>query len=588
LALFQQAKTGKPSIENLKLRSDSQQFQETWNVLVILQLVAENNVHNAVHALLKLDRRSTRFPELATLRPALLTLAGQQAFNEGELECSEQFWQLFLKEQPFHPQLAVNLIKVLDINESYQELQRLITRLIKWLEQDFKQHPQDWPEHRRKETLAYAHCRLADTWVAMGRRRTGIGELKAAERIYPQSPEVKGRYGLLAVLEKQDQEAIRLLTQALEEGCRSKEVYSVLIDTWKKLGNSEAALEARRRFGKKFGDANPEADVEVLPWVNALSTKNYSFFSGMIQKGGETDPALRACRLFVDAVQGEPTASGKVSLDQRQLVQRWDQLLNGLSAKEQIPTLQAIALSLLLFAKREKGIAALINQYLLKLFELGAQQPTAREAHLVILALKERDAKKLQVPLQSYLATMPQPGNALAEIQLQLRRYAQIIQQNQMLSSYIEDALKREPQNPLLLLAKATTFPAHSAQYEQFQQQGFEIARRLQDAKALKAFRAEQEFLETEEVREFLPDPANLENFSMGDMDRLLEGFIRRMFGKNIPPAELKRMLPELKQMMLDEIMDFGEEEEEEEFGFGFPFGGLPFDAPPRSRRRRR
>jgi len=70
--------------------------------------------------------------------------------------------------------------------------------------------------------------------------------------------------------EKYD-EATRLLTQALEEGCRTREVYIVLIDTWKKLGNSEAAAETRRRFGKTFGDLNPEADVE-LPWVDALST----------------------------------------------------------------------------------------------------------------------------------------------------------------------------------------------------------------------------------------------------------------------------------------------------------------------------
>jgi len=40
-------------------------------------------------------------------------------------------------EKDFNPQLAVNLMKVLELNGDYQELQRLLTRIIKWLEQDF-------------------------------------------------------------------------------------------------------------------------------------------------------------------------------------------------------------------------------------------------------------------------------------------------------------------------------------------------------------------------------------------------------------------------------------------------------------------
>ncbi|QZZ20463.1 hypothetical protein J5X98_25030 [Leptothermofonsia sichuanensis E412] len=81
---------------------------------------------------------------------------------ESEMDCAVGFWQQLQKEQPFDPQLSVNLMKALDLNQDYQELQRLLTRIIKWLEQDFRQNPQNWPEARRKEALVYAHCRLAD------------------------------------------------------------------------------------------------------------------------------------------------------------------------------------------------------------------------------------------------------------------------------------------------------------------------------------------------------------------------------------------------------------------------------------------
>ena len=400
-ALLQQGKTGE-SVQQMLFNKVNPAFKEMAEVIHILSLLEnldKNDFHEAAHAMLKLDRCSTQFPEVATLRPALLTLAGEQSMTQGEVNCAAEFWQLLQQEQPFEPQVAVNLMKVLDLNEDYQALQRLLTRIIKWLEQEFKQHPQNWSDDRRKMTLSYAHCRLADTWMALDKQRAALGELQTAERIDARSPEAIGRRGLIAVLEERYDDATQLLTQALEGGCRTEEIYSVLVDTLKTLGNSAAALETRRRFGKKFGDLNPEADIEVLPWVEALSTRSYPIFSHLIQAGSELDPPVRACQIFVEAIEGEPNSGGNVSLNQSQAILQWEALLQGLSAPQVQPvvqtvvqTVEAIALSLLLFAKREKGIAALITQYMVKLYELGEQQPTARAAHLVVLALKERDS----------------------------------------------------------------------------------------------------------------------------------------------------------------------------------------------------
>ncbi len=575
LALLQKIRTGNPSLESMRLSQNGQISTEMLNVIGMLESIEENNLHDAAHILLRMDRRSNQFPELATLRPILLTMAGQQAMSQGGIACASKFWQLVQREQPFNPQQAVNLIKVLDLNEDYQELQQLITRLLKWLEEQIKQHPQDWPEERRKTTLSYGHCRLFDTWMAMGRIRTAIGSLQTAERIWSDSPEVKGRRGLVAELENRYEEASQLLTQALEEGSRSADVYYVLTEIWEKLGNLEALQEVRRRFGKKFGDLNPETSVEVLPWVDALSTRSYPFFSRLVKGASQNDPALRACQIFVEAVQSETKTGAKIILNQPQATQKWDALLQGLEPKDRVFPLQAIALCLQLFAKREKGLAALITQYMLKLFDLGTEQPAAREAHLVILALKERDHKKLQPAFQSYLRTMPQPGNALALIQLQVRRYTQTIIQEAVLRSFIEDALSQEPQNPLLLLAKATTYPSNSPKYEEFRQQGFEIARRLQDAKALQAFREEQACLEARDAQRIFPSLERFDDLDMEDMDDFLDAMIRNMFGGKVPAAELKRMLPELKRMMMNNLPDFEEEEEEDERGFGFPFGFL-------------
>ena len=220
--------------------------------------------------------------------------------------------------------------------------------------------------------------------------------------------------------------------------------------------------------------------------------------------------------------------------------------------------MQAIALSIQLFAKREKGIAALISQYQQKLIKLSEEHPEARVANIVVLAVKENSPKKLEIPVRSYLDTMPQPGNALANIQLQSRRFGEI----KTLIPFLDEALRREPQNPLLLLARATTYDVDHPNYEQLKQQGFELARRLQDAKALQAFREEQAFLNDRETQSSMPDSDNLD---MSDMDDLLERMLKKLFGDKMSPAEFERMLPELRQRMLNSMANSEEDEEEEE-----------------------
>jgi len=77
LALLQQLETGHPPLEQMQFSLNSGFPAEVVDVLSILELI-NSNPHDAAHALLKLERRASKFPELVALRPALLTLAGQQ------------------------------------------------------------------------------------------------------------------------------------------------------------------------------------------------------------------------------------------------------------------------------------------------------------------------------------------------------------------------------------------------------------------------------------------------------------------------------------------------------------------------------
>ena len=574
LAIFQHGRTEQKPFQFINSRTTvDKNSQQALAILRMLQLIDQGNHHDAAHLLLKMERRSPRFPELESLRPLLLTLAGQQALNQGEPSCAELFWQPLLTEQPFNPQLAINLLEVFDANDHDQERSRLLTRFLKWLEQEAKQNPQEWPAQRLKLTQAHLHCWMADAYIAIDRDRAALGSVQQAERICPTSPEVLGRKGLIEAGDENYDEAIALLTQALENGCRYEEVYIMLLHCWKILDNKQAFNEARRKFGKHFGDLNLELEVETLPWVDALSTLSYPLFSRFVKTEDPTNPPIRACQIFVNAVQSPPNSGGRVSLDQKAAVEAWDNLLQRLAGEEQISVLQAIALSIQLFAKREKGIAALLSQYQQKLINLSIEYPEARVANLVILAVKENSPKKLELPVRFYLDTMPQPGSALANIQLQARRFGEIT----TLVPFLDEALRREPQNPLLLLARATTYQVDHPNYEQLKQQGFELARRLQDAKALQAFREEQAFVNDRETQSAMPDADEFDNLDMSDMNDLLEGMIKKLFGNKMSPAEFERVLPELKKMMLNNMPDFSgdeddEDDEDEEDGIDLDF----------------
>jgi tetratricopeptide (TPR) repeat protein len=515
---------------------------DRFNTLEMLHHIENRDYHEAAHCLLKLSPE--RQQSLESLRPTLLTLAGHQAFTQGEGKCAELFWEPLLKEKPFNPQIAVNLAQVTAMNGDFEGEQRVVNQLIKWIQADAKQHPENWPDDRLNLTLAEAHCKLADTWMALQRSRNAQSAVQQAARLAPHSPEVLGRQGLAAALDERPDQAIALLTQALEGGCRFGEAYQMLLTCHREAGNIQAVNQTRQRFGKQFGDLNAETEVE--PWLAVLSMENYPAFAKLMHEHDENEaPPLLACHIFTELVQGVPTASsGRIALRQEAAVKAWDALLKRVPPEEQIQVNQAIAICLQRYAKREKGLVALVNRYIAQVAALSQDYPAAQATHLVLLAVKKTTSDRLEKPLKIHLDTMPQPGIALAELQLQARRFAL----TQSLRPAIQAALAREPQNPLLLLAMATTYSASSQPYEQYRQQGFELARRLQDSKALQAFRDEEALLELRQVQDLLPDVADLEDMSERDVDRLLESMIRSMLGNKVPKAELERMIPQLKR----------------------------------------
>ncbi len=596
LIMAQVVATGKSLSEALDLDEIESPQCEAALILEMLSLIEEGNIHEAGHRAEEVDSPCDAFPELDALYRPLMLLAGEQAIKDNQPECAENFWSEVVNQPSFDPKLAVNLLPILRDEGSYHERLDILCQLQKWLKQDAKQNPSGWPDSRLNPTLAKLHCMLADDYMATGQYQKGLRALKEAERLCPEAPDVIGRQGLRARMNGHHREAIPLLTKALEVGCRHDEVYIALLESLESFGEDDARKEIRRRFGKHFGDLSVDLEIDTPAWIDALSSRKYRVFEQLTRAGARDakESALQACRIFVKAAEDDPNTNERVTLDQTTAVKQWDQLLQKLTPKDKVPVLQAIFLSIQLFAKRKKGIAALQTQYQQQLFALAEQEPSARAAHIVLVVVKGLKPDRLKLAVGFYLQTVDQPGTALAQIQLQARRFAQ----TDAMRPLIDEAIKREPQNPQLFLAKATTFPAESPAYEKFKEQGFELARRLQDAPALKAFREEEAF---QNGLAMPMPPALSELFDFVgpgglDMENLLQRLAQEFLGENVPPEVMERMLPEFERMMAGEGPDFDLDEDFDEgdffdfdpFTFSPPFGKPPSRSKKTSKRRRR
>ena len=137
---------------------------------------------------------------------------------------------------------------------------------------------------------------------------------------------------------------------------------------------------------------------------------------------------------------------------------------------------------------------------------------------------------------------------------------------------------KQEPQNPLLLLAQGDVpSPQVAPIPDLLRPRGFELARRLQDAEALQAYREEDWFQAQQLTSHIMGDQiANLGDPSQLDMIDVLQRMAREAFGMDVPPEVIAQMLPELEAQM-----GYDDDYDEDEFDPFFP----PLPPPRRSKK---
>ncbi|MBE9068622.1 hypothetical protein IQ260_18415 [Leptolyngbya cf. ectocarpi LEGE 11479] len=530
-------------------------------VLEILRMIDNDEVYDAAHLFLNTLKEATaEFPLLQALHDPLMTLAGAAAMRLGEPEYAEVFWSRLLSSNLKDPQIAIHLRQAMFESGADQAAIGVVKQLMQWVEAQTT-----WSEQQRQAILTHLYCWKCDHLINLKKLGQAEQALKPAIKMAPDSPSIIGRQGLLAAKRKHYKQAIPLLTQALKGGSSFVNIYDELISCLEKTGDTDTLKQVRREYGKSFGDLDTEPDMPR--WQEIFTYRLFFMLQDATGNLDRNDFPSRAIKIFVDAATDTPNKDQRVTFDQTEAADRWEALLAPLSPAQQVPVLQSICLVMALYAKRKKGLAALQSRYQTQLIGLIDAQPEARIANLVYLAVKEKKPDRLVVPIDLYLHSTAQPYQAIAQLQLKVRWFTI----TSVLLSWLDQALAKEPQNPLLLLAKATTYPYDAPEYQELFERGFDLARRLQDADALDAYR-DEEWLQGQAMTRSAMSGLGRSGRppSMRDMMDMIAKMAQAQFGDEIPPEIMEQLIMEMMAAEMGGAMPPGGP-------FGGPFGqGIP------------
>jgi tetratricopeptide (TPR) repeat protein len=558
--------------------------------LALLHHLRQQNVLGAAQLLLAHERTLlSALPELAPLRRPLLRLAGQQALEREAPVEAIACWRPIVDRPSFDADLALRLYPLFDRGdgeEDFQEAERLASQLLGWVRRAARDNPSAWPEPLLSTTLARLLCWQADQHMRLGARQQTLRCLEQACQLAPESPDVLGRRGMVAFLAGEAAEAIPLLWQALEGGCRTEHVYEVLAEALESTGQTAERLRLRQRYGTLFNDAPPpegERDGGIPAWLEALAQPDAALLARALRTSPERGAALEALRILVEHVSlpssgadgakpaGKP---GKVSLALPAAADRWDALLAPLQPAEQVEALTAVLAAIHRFCRRVgKPLASEIARRQEQLERLAAELGSAHgdQALRALLLLHGLRLKRSEAPgpeMARLLRRAHQPERALPLALLDLRLLASTTPWRAM----VEDLLRQDPQQPLLMLALATMERTGSIAYLQLSQEAFEQARRQQDSLALAACGREGQWAEAHPERPRGRRPLGLRDdidwnrlCDLMDFESILRDVVRERGGGEHSDADVETLLPEIEPLARRAILQMVGQEQEED-----------------------
>ena len=575
LILASAARTQQRPADWIDLERHDLPRRELALALELVHQLQHQNLLAAAQLLLQHERQLLNaVRDLMPLRRSLLLLAGQQALDRGAEEDAKDFWSTIVWQPAFDADLALRLYPLLDQGdpEDVQPAERIASQLLSWVRRAAHDNPTAWPQELINTTLARLHCWHADQQMRMGLNTQARQNVQQAQRLAPEHPDTIGRQGMLACLTGSMEQGIPLLWQALEKGCRSSHVFELLDEALERSGEVAEQLRLAREYGAAFGVmASEDADAEALPlWLDAVSCDSALDMASLLSSAGPAvGSAGMALSIFIDHVKRPPLPEdgsavrmnlSKVDLEDQQAALAWERLLQTLPPAEQVEGHTAILVVIHRFAQRtSKAMKALIAGHLAALEKLAEDPNTphgqqALQRLLLVAGLRIRRQEALREEASRLLRRLHQPGRMLPRALLDLR----VLTTTKPWQAILEDQQRRDPENPLLMLAMASMHRPYSQPHRRDLDRALDLARRQQDSEAIHLCRREQAWAEESYDRAAAQRRADgmmrhpmWEQF-VEDFD--LRAFIREQAKQQgcdtIPDALIEMMLPEAQRSM--------------------------------------
>jgi Flp pilus assembly protein TadD len=577
--------------------------------LELLRQLRQNRPLQAVELLLAHERPLLNaYPELASLRRALLLRAGQQALEQGAPTEAIRYWRLIVDRPAFDPDLALRLHPLLMEEGDEAELleaERLAGLLLSWLRRASQASPADWPEPRLSTTMARLHCWQAHAQMQLDMRQQTRRNVEQASKLAPEHVDVIGTRGLLAALHNDTSTAMAMLRRAVEGGCRNRLIFEALEELLDGEGLVQERRQLLREHGPRFGLPTPpeaEGDAGHPLWLRALSQPDALAFANFLSlHPRDAGAGLDALRIFSDHVgaRSGPGRSGAASPGFRRVSLRvgeasagWDGLLAGLAPVEQVEARAAIVAAILRYCRRGgKALTAEISGRLLQLegqAEAGGTpdaEPAVR-ALLLLHGLGLRHGASPRDEANRLLRSCPRPERSLALALLDLR----LLAPTRPWRDLVEELRRHDVENPLLSLALAAMEPTFSAACRHLSEKAFELARRQQDRDALDACRREQawqrELQERERAHRLVRSRENdsqwQQEFSKLDLKAILRSMAKKNGMGELSDADLERLLPAFEE----QARQFFARTDSEDFDLDWShlMGDEDDDGPPQAR----
>ncbi len=378
------------------------------------------------------------------------------------------------------------------------------------IKQKARENSQNWSKEQIEYYLAELDIIQAKIHYSLDNKKKFKELCLKAEQLAIVSPHAYfALYKFYNEMQNNDNKAIFYLEKMFEIKRYSDVTYDNLKSLYSKNNYQDKLLKLREKYGKEFDDEIIPDQTLRLYLGNALSSKDSEYLDEIYQERMEKNHPLDPLVEFIIDLFDENydlAKRQKANVNEKKLDSIFNSTLANLKPdsffKPLVYELTILALNGFNLKTKAKKM---LNQWE-KILQSKTDSKTHYKSYFIVQCILNKPEKHIEAELAKLLRKFAQPLNHLIELQMVLYSYGHY----GTLRKNLKEPLDKDPENPGLLLAYATSFSENSTDHDIYFQKGLKLAGKLQDTEVLNYYKT------IKEMRKIADKYAH-DDFSFGD-----------------------------------------------------------------------